>query len=56
MAEMQYSFCKRYALISLFKFDLRKIVDKYSSKNKFKLIDIIIIIYLFIIFCIFENY
>ena len=43
-------------MISLFKFDLRKILDKYSSNNKIKLIDIIIITCLFITFCIFENY
>ena len=43
-------------MISLFKFDLRKILDEYSSNNKIKLIDIIIITCLFITFCIFENY
>ena len=43
-------------MISLFKFDLRKILDKYSSNNKIKLIDIIIITCLFVTFCIFENY
>ena len=43
-------------MISLFNFDLRKIVGKYSINNKFKLIDIIIISCLFITLCIFENH
>ena len=41
---------------SIFKFDLRKIVEKYSSNNKYKICHIIIISCLFITFCIFENH